>query len=67
MGWTCQYDHKGFCKRLKIACEPGIKGCILQQSTDGIVFNTYTPSFLKEEEKEQTQKREAPVYFSKSD
>ena len=63
MGWTCQYDHKGFCKRLKIPCEPGIKGCILQKN-EGIVFNTYKPNF--EEEKEQTQKREAPVYFSKS-
>jgi len=64
MGWTCQYDHQGFCKRLKVKCEPGIKGCILQES-EGIVFNTYTPSFLKEEEKE-TKEREAPVYFSKS-
>ena len=57
MGWTCQFDHKGFCKRVKTMCEPGMKGCILQ--TTGIVFSSqlepHTPfdNKLKEAKKEE--------------
>jgi mRNA degradation ribonuclease J1/J2 len=39
MGWTCQHDHKGYCKLVKKECVPGMKGCILK-SSDGIVFTT---------------------------
>ena len=57
MGWTCQYDHQGFCKRVKTMCEPGMKGCILQ--TTGIVFasqlDEHTPC---PEDKEQEKKKE---------
>lgn len=38
-GWSCQYDHKGYCKLLKQDCSPGLlKGCILGGS--GYVFST---------------------------
>lgn len=40
MGWTCQHDHQGYCKLLKTACVPGIKGCIINKNADGIVFST---------------------------
>jgi hypothetical protein len=39
MGWTCQHDMKGFCKFLKVSCQPGIKGCILNKGAE-IVFTT---------------------------
>lgn len=32
MGWTCQYDYKGYCKLLKKECSPGMKGCVLKSS-----------------------------------
>ena len=48
MGWTCQYDHNGYCKRLKTQCIPGLKGCILQ-THDGIVFSS-PPASKKQEE-----------------
>jgi len=38
MGWTCQHDLKGYCKLLKVSCEPGIKGCILGKSE--YIFST---------------------------
>ena len=40
MGWTCQHDHQGYCKLLKTACVPGIKGCIINKNSDGIVFSS---------------------------
>ena len=51
MGWTCQYDHQGFCKRVKTMCEPGMKGCILQ--TTGVVFSNERPNSYKEEKEEK--------------
>lgn len=38
MGWTCQHDHNGYCKLIKKACVPGMKGCILQKSE--YIFST---------------------------
>ena len=32
MGWTCQYDYKGYCKRVEKPCVPGMNGCILKSS-----------------------------------
>ena len=32
MGWTCQYDYKGYCNRIEKPCVPGMKGCILKSS-----------------------------------
>ena len=55
MGWTCQYDHQGFCKRVKTMCEPGMKGCILQ--TTGITFSNEKPSHHNKE-KEQEENKE---------
>ncbi len=56
MGWTCQFDHKGFCKRVKTICEPGMKGCILQ--TTGITFSTEKLSrYNQEEQKEQKEEK----------
>jgi len=56
MGWTCQYDYKGYCKRVKTMCEPGMKGCILQ--TTGVVFSNECPSASKEEKKEGLTKQQ---------
>ena len=39
MGWTCQYDEKGFCKLLKVPCVPGIKGCTINKGAE-VVFTT---------------------------
>ncbi len=38
MGWSCQHDHKGYCKLLKKECLPGMKGCTLKSS--GYTFST---------------------------
>ena len=38
MSWTCQHDHKGYCKLIKKPCIPGMNGCILK-NCDGIVFS----------------------------
>ena len=32
MGWSCQYDYKGYCKRVEKPCVPGMKGCTLKSS-----------------------------------
>ena len=29
MSWTCPYEEKDYCKRLKKTCQPLTKGCIL--------------------------------------
>jgi len=50
MGWTCQFDMKGFCKRVQKVCVPGMKGCILQ-THEGIVFSNAPTQ--KEQKKEQ--------------
>lgn len=52
MGWTCQYDIDGYCKKLKIPCTPGTKGCILKKS--GYIFTTGN----YEEDKKQKEKNE---------
>lgn len=38
MGWTCQHDFKGYCKRVDKPCIPGMKGCTLK--SDGFIFST---------------------------
>ncbi len=52
MGWTCQYDMKGFCKRVQKACVPGMKGCILQVH-EGIVFSSAPQQQKDTRDKEQ--------------
>ncbi len=47
MGWSCQHDYKGYCKRVEKPCVPGMKGCILKGSD--YVFSG-TPEHQKEEE-----------------
>jgi len=54
MGWTCQHDHQGYCKLLNTTCIPGIKGCIINKNSDGIIFST--GSF--EDDKKQSEKKE---------
>lgn len=53
MGWTCQYDYKGYCKLLKKECSPGIKGCILQSSE--YIFSTGN---YEDDKKAEQEKRE---------
>jgi len=38
MSWSCQYEVKGYCERLKRDCQPGIKGCVLDQKVEFINF-----------------------------
>lgn len=38
MSWSCQYEVKGSCKRLKIDCQPGINGCVLGKNAEFINF-----------------------------
>ncbi len=59
-GWTCQYDHKSYCKRTKTPCIPGMKGCILQTHSQ-IVFST-PPS--KDHNPNQTDKKDTNIDFT---
>jgi hypothetical protein len=51
MGWSCQHDHDGHCKRVEKACVPGMKGCTLNSS--GYLF-TSRPQEEKAAKKEET-------------
>jgi hypothetical protein len=53
MGWTCQHDHKEYCKLLKVPCSPGIKGCILKKSEYIFSSGSY-----EEDKKRQDDKKE---------
>ena len=54
MGWTCQHDHKGYCKLLKKDCLPGIKGCILKKSE--YIFST--GSYEEDKKRDEENKKE---------
>jgi len=56
MGWTCQYDLSGFCKRVKAPCVPGMKGCTLQNS--GYTFSSELPKSYEIDEEREVIKRE---------
>lgn len=62
MGWTCQYDHRGFCKRVKTMCEPGMKGCILQ--TTGIVFSSELDRQTFNDKEQEKEKKEESIDFA---
>jgi hypothetical protein len=49
MGWTCQHDFKGYCKRVEQTCVPGMKGCTLKGE---FIFSS------PPEKKEETKKEE---------
>ena len=36
MSWSCPYEVKDYCNRLKRDCQPGIKGCVLDQKVEFI-------------------------------
>ncbi len=48
MGWTCQHDYKGYCKRIEMPCVPGMKGCILKSSD--YTFSDDAPKEYKKDE-----------------
>ena len=50
MGWSCQHDYKGYCKRIEKVCVPGMKGCILKGSD--YIFSG-EPEPKKEEDKRE--------------
>ena len=54
MGWTCQHDFKGYCKRVEKMCTPGMKGCTLKSSE--YVFTT--GSFEQDKKNRQENKNE---------
>ncbi len=62
MGWTCQYDHQGFCKRVKTMCEPGMRGCILQ--TTGIVFSSELDRQIFNDKEQEKEKKEESIDFA---
>lgn len=55
MGWTCQHDHKGYCKLIKKECVPGMKGCILKSSG-----YTFSSGSYEEDKKARDEKQENP-------
>jgi hypothetical protein len=60
-GWSCQYmgtdgDHKEWCLKLKHACEPGCKGCVI---TGQVTFSQ--PTISKEQEKRGKQRSDTPL------
>ncbi|MFT7861041.1 MAG: hypothetical protein ABXS93_08895 [Sulfurimonas sp.] len=57
MGWTCQHDHKGFCKLLNVACTPGIKGCILNKGKNEYFFSS--GDFEADKKREESKKEDS--------
>ena len=47
MGWTCQHDYKGYCKRVEKPCVPGMKGCTLNGD---FIFTNESPTNKKEQD-----------------
>ena len=47
MGWTCQHDYKGYCKRVEKPCIPGMKGCTLKGD---FIFTNESPTNKKEQD-----------------
>ena len=48
MGWSCQHDYKGYCKRVEKPCVPGMKGCTLKSSD--YTFTNDRPKEYKDDE-----------------
>ena len=61
MGWTCQHDHKGFCKLLSIACTPGTKGCTLNKGQHEYIFTTGS---YEEDKKRAEEKKNEEIDFA---
>ena len=61
MGWTCQHDFQGHCKLLNVACEPGIKGCILNKGKHEYVFTTGS---YEEDKKRAEEKQGEAIDFA---
>ena len=57
MGWTCQHDHQGFCKLLKVTCTPGIKGCILNKGEHEYFFTS--GSFEEDKKREESKSKDS--------
>jgi hypothetical protein len=56
-GWSCQYmgtynNHKEWCLKLKHACQPGCKGCVI---TGQVTFST--PQISDEQQTQKIKKR----------
>jgi hypothetical protein len=61
MGWTCQHDHKGYCKLLNTACVPGIKGCTINKNADGVIFSSGN---YEDDKKAQEDKQNQEIDFA---
>lgn len=59
MGWTCQHDSKGYCKLLKVPCQPGLKGCTINKGAE-VVFTTGS----YEEDKKKIEGSEKEIDFA---
>lgn len=59
MGWTCQYDYKGYCKLLKKECSPGIKRCILKSSE-----YIFTTGSYEEDKKAADKEKKEEIDFA---
>lgn len=53
-GWTCQHDDKGFCRLLKVVCQPGIKGCTINKGAE-VLFSSGNYEKDKEMAEEKTE------------
>ena len=53
MGWTCQHDYKGHCKRVDKPCVPGMKGCTLKSSD--YIFSGEHRQIAEKEEPEREE------------
>lgn len=58
-GWTCQHDEKGFCKLLKVLCQPGINGCTINKGAE-VVFS----SGNYEKDKKMAEEKNGMINFS---
>ena len=61
MGWTCQHDFSGFCKRVQQPCVPGMKGCTLKGN---FIFSGELHKDEKEEKKEDDKQRDQEIDFA---
>lgn len=60
MGWTCQHDHNGYCKLIKKACVPGMRGCILQKSE----YTFSTGSFEEDKKIKESKEPKDEIDFA---
>lgn len=54
--WSCQYESGGWCRKLRVDCDPGIQGCVLHGK---VVFANRPDKNATPAEVERTRRRVA--------